>query len=332
MSSPASVTPRSPGLMSLFCALLCEGAALLPIVAPEVIWVTIGQAIWLHLVAALLSGVGIASLFRERLGSPHWGAPAVLFGLITFVIPGAGIGVAILMALILRTHQKRATEEESPFVEVETAEPPVGTIHDAGPLPQPLVGMMDRMDPDKLQRVVLGMEEMPPGKTRPLLKKLQGHPDVRVQLYANGLLNDQLDVIERKMGALKQRVERDNSDIHSQLALVEMYRYQLDNDLIALDEVQQVALQAFQETKALLEKMPDHPVGLECQAEFLLHLQQYQEAADAVEKLFHRGGYEHEAIAMHHRVRYEFATAQEITLPVLRPTDSKQLKSQSPSS
>lgn len=314
--------------MALFCALLCETAALLPFVAPEVIWVTMGQSLWLHLVAALLGGVGIASLFRERMGSAHWGAPAVLFGLIAFILPGAGIVVALVMAQILRTHQKKSVPEESPFEEVETRERPVEPIHDAGPLAQPLVGLINSMALEKLQRVVLGMAEMPPGKTRPLLKKLQRHSDVRVQLYANGLLNDHLEGIERKMGALKQRVADDSSDVDSQLALVEMYRFQFDNDLIASDEIQQVALQAFQESKALLEMMPDHPVGLECQAEFLLHLQQFQEAADSVEKLFHRGGYEDLAIALHHRVRYEFATAQEVSLPVLRRSGVEQIESQ----
>ena len=185
------------------------------------------------------------------------------------------------------------------------------------PLAQPLVSVMHRTSVDDLRRIVLGIECAPPALTRPVLHKLQKHSDVRVQLYANGLLNDQLDVLERRLATLKQRTVERPGDVDTQTSIVEVYAYLFANNLVAPDEVGQIAAQALRETETALALDPSNAVALHARAEFQLLLGDFRGAALALEQLRHVPGQQKRAADLHARLHFEFAAAQEI--PVMPP-------------
>ena len=86
----SSVTRKSLGMFGILGGFVCEAAAVLPFVAPEVIWVHASQSVWLHLSAAILLGCGASALLNAR-GIAQWIGASFLFALLGFVLPVLGL-------------------------------------------------------------------------------------------------------------------------------------------------------------------------------------------------------------------------------------------------
>lgn len=311
--SSSSVTRKSLGLFGILGGFLCEAAAALPFVAPEVIWVSADQSFLVHLLGVVLFGGGASALISGGRSFGQWVGPAVLFTLLSLVLPILGLLMVLILTIILISHHAQLPQEEISLVEVA----PVrtnreGSLYGPGPISQPLVSLLSSEEDEELRKIVLGQEGMPPEQTRPILHKLQKHPDVRVQLYANGLLNDQLDAIERQLADLKQRTKEHPSDEVSQTAIVEVYLYLFQSRLIASDEILQTAAQALRETELSLAFNPSNTTVLEARFEFQLMLGQFREAAITVEQLRHTAGREQKVARLRARLEYDQAAAQNV--------------------
>ena len=332
--TPLSQQRRNLAIIAILSGFLLEAAAGLPFLAPEVIWVSASQAPFLHLVAALLVAGGAAAFFTAGRGIGQWLGACLFFGILAVVIPVAGLFAVLFLSVILYAHHLKEPEKTISLEELparSTEMRPSSLVHDAGPLKEPLVAMLDRLDPGKLQQVVLGMASMPPAATRPLLQKLQKHADVRVQLYANGLLNDQLDALERRLATLKRRAQDDPGDASLRTAVVETYLTLFENGLVAADEVGQIAGQALRETTAALELDPSNVPALKAQAHFHLLRGEFREAARAIATLQTLPGCEADAARLQARLAFEHCGTQAVPpSPVPEPgSDSQPFSAQS---
>jgi len=316
--SSSPVTRQSLALIGILSGLLLEAAAALPFLAPEVIWIGAGQALWLHLAGAVLASAAAAALVTAQRGPGQWAGTAFLLSLFALSLPGIGLLAIIMLTLILVSHHAQKRIDKISLAEVlpRRASPDKdGSLYGPGPLAQPVVSVMNERSAGDLRRIVLGIQDMPPALTRPILHKLQRHPDVRVQLYANGLLNDQLDVLERRLATLRERVATHHGDETAQTAIVEVYLYLLKNKLVASDEIAQAASQALRETGRALALNPSNPTALQARAEFQLLLHDYRDAALVIEQLRHLPGQAARASALYARLLYDFAAVQDVPSP-----------------
>lgn len=326
MSSPIP-TQQGLGLMALLCGFVLEAAAALPWLAPEVVWIDTDQIVWLHIIGALVGASGAAALFSAKRGFGQWAGATLFFAIFAVVIPGLGLLAVFVLAVVLLSHHAQEEPVTVPFAKVRprrVASRLDGSLYSSGPLAQPLVSMIDEFGEKELREIVLGLESMPPRRTRPILQRLQRHPDVRVQLYANGLLNDQVDVLERRLSVLKDRVAARPEDQDSQTAIIEVYLGLFENRMVANDEVAQIAKQALQETVTALAANPANPIALSAQAEFHLLRGEFEQSAFAIAQLRQVPGQAAHAARLDARLRFDRAAALHVAEPPPAPDASSQ--------
>jgi hypothetical protein len=197
------------------------------------------------------------------------------------------------------------------------------SVHGPGPLPQPLVALLPHLEPTALRGIVLGLESMPPALTRPILHRLQKHPDVRVQLYANGLLNDQLDHLERRLATLKERISQRRSDDFTRTAIIEIYTHLFRSNLVAADEIAPTVAEALKECDLVLALDPANPTVMRARVEFQLLRGDFRDAAIGIEQLRPLPGQQNAAIALHARLLFDLAAAEPVSHPS-NPTPSSE--------
>ena len=142
----SSVTRKSLGLFGILGGFLCEAAAALPFVAPEVIWVSAEQSLLVHLLGGVLFGGGASALISGGRSFGQWVGPAVLFTLLSVMLPMLGILVVLTLTIILISHHAQLPQEEISLVEVS----PVRTdressLYGPGPISQPLVSLLSML-------------------------------------------------------------------------------------------------------------------------------------------------------------------------------------------
>jgi hypothetical protein len=295
------------GLLALAAGLVCETVAVLAVFVLGTTWTGGVEAIVLHVGASLLSGIGAASFLTNRECRHFLPAPAPLFILLVFAIPIAGLLAVLLLTGFLASHRFQDTPHR-PALEC-IPEPGPDT---SCPITQPLVTMLDDLDPASLRACVLGMEDMPPGQTRTLLTRLLKHPDIRVRHYAAGLINDQTDADERRLAVLEEHGRSHPRDLPTLLAIVESHLRLIDERLVPPDELPQAAQRAIHAAEAVLAVAPRHAVALQAMARFQLVLDDFHGAYGTILRLYRFTDHRQGTTDLLARLSYEYAARQPV--------------------
>lgn len=300
---PHLITRNRVGLFALLTGLVCETAAAIPFFIVGVTWLGGQQAFILHGLAAVLTGLGAASVLTNREHPSRILGPAALFTLLAFAIPVAGLGAVLILTIILFSHRLQPVPTKSALTTIP--EPGADT---ALPVIQPLVTTLNDLDTARLRAAVLGMDDMPCGQTRPLLARLQRHRDMRVRLYAGGLINDQTDADERRLASLEEQARSTPRDLSTLLAIVESYLRLIDEGLIHADELPHTAQRAVHAADAVLAIEPANSVALRAMTRFQLVLNDFHSAYGTILRLHQIDGQQHLATDLLARLSYEYAT------------------------
>jgi len=281
------------------------------------------QALALHFLASVFGGLAAASLPAPP-RRQDWLGLALFLAVLAFFIPFAGLVAAFLLALVLVLHARRAPAPAKRFAEIPQRHPGgqrLSANQDPGVIDAPLAGKWSVLDAAALRRITLGMEALPARKARPLLHRLRHHPDVRVQLFANGLLTDQIERVERRLAELKARVRGNPNDEFSLTALVEVYDSLFADELVPADETAQTARQALAEADAALALFPANGVVLAAKIRFLLALGDFRKAAIMLNRLQLLPGHDAAAAALYDRIHFEY-NATKPPVPAPAPADT----------
>ncbi|NNM28402.1 MAG: hypothetical protein HKO57_02710 [Akkermansiaceae bacterium] len=279
-----------------------------------------------HFSSAAVVGGGAGLLVTAGQARFQWLGPAVFFALLAALVPVAGSLGVIVMAVVFGMHRSRPRPETPAlravdgFFRLPPAQP-AGRFGFPGNVP--LVSVLGSLDAETLQSVTLGMTPLPERQSRPILTRLRNHPDVRVQLYANGLRNEQLDTLERRLAILKRSRDGQAPDEATLTAIVETYLHLFDNELVPPDEWTTTARRALQDTALAVSMSPDNPVALAGLVRFHLILREYQDAAALIAQLRLLPGQEAVAAILEARMRCEAAAHEAVPItPVPAPQAS----------
>lgn len=261
-----------------------------------------------HLLAAALLAAGGSLVVTSRSRLSQSFGIGFLFLTLAVLLPGVGPPVILALTAVLCHHAWKPRATKVPLTEVTTTPATRG----ATPITAPLVGLRQTLPPQDLQAALLGMGHMAPGDTRPLLKSLRKHRDVRVSLYANGLLNDHLNLFEKRLSALQNRVEEDPRDTIALTALVETYAALIDNALIPADETAQTAMRALTAAQTALAVDPANPPVLAAKARFELLQANFSDAYATIQQLYALPDCFDQARALHAELLFEHAATRAV--------------------
>lgn len=298
-----TATMNRSGLLSLLAGLVCESAAAVPFLVPGATWPGVPQVILLHAMASLLTGLGAASFLPGREHRHGILGPASLFSLLAFAIPVAGLIAVPIVTTILLANRLRGTRGQAPLAVI-----PEPGVDVSQALTQPLVTILNGLDATALRRIVLGMEEMPPARTRPLLTRLQRHRDPGVRLLAGGLINDRADAHEHQLATLEELGRRNPRDLPTLVAIVEFRLHLLDEDLVAPEEIPHAARQAVHAAETALAVDPSNTTTLRALARLQLLLDDFHGAYATILRLHQLAGQQRVATHLFARLSYEYAT------------------------
>ena len=308
--SRRQLTRNRFAFFAVLIGLVCEAAALLPFVTLGPVWFAGQGAFILHGLASLYAGFGAAYTLTSGRGILQITGPALIFILLIFTIPVAGLVAVLLLTVILLAHQLQRRIDKPELTPIHDPSGPAR--RSPNPIADPLVTLASSLSVEDLRETILGMKEMPAGQTRGMLKKFQKHSDVRVQLYASGLLNDQVEADERRLATLEERGRDTPRDLPTLLAIVESYLRLIDQNLLADDEIPHTAQHACHAAAATLAVAPRDPIALQAMVRFQLLLNDFHGAYGTILRLHQLAGQKPAASDLLARLSYDYATSQPV--------------------
>lgn len=314
------------GALLFTVGFLLEAAAVTAFVAPDLASFLPTTPVLAHLAAALLLALGGALVATARVRGAQTIGLTLLFGTLALILPIIGPFAVLIFTVILAWHSWRKLPAKIPLAKI-----PALDISNASPCPvdAPLVGLLTQLSPAKLQKTLLGMARMPPRDTRPLLKTLQKHRDVRVLLYANGLLNDHLNLFEKRLAALQDLSHQNPRDEITLTALVETYAELIEHKLIPADEIPQTAKRALAAAVNALALDPANAPVLAIKARFELLVADFPTAYRTIQQLYALPDCFEQARLLHAQLLFQHSATRPVQnrkgVPVTPPTLAKAL-------
>lgn len=306
------------GLLMFAAGLGLETAAVLAFLSTGYAAVMPTSPFLLHLAATALIAFGAALAATARVGFTQALGLSALFAILTLILPGIGPLAILTFASVLAWHSWRWIPVK---IKVEKIDAPEPSSINPCPVNEPLVGLLQRLPAEDLQHVLLGMSNMPPRQTRPLLKTLQKHDDVRVLLYANGLLNDHLNTFEKRLAGLQDQLKENPENEVILTALVETYASLIEHKLIPADEAPQTANRALALARKALEINPDNAPVLIAKTRFELLVADYQAAYTTILALYALPDSFETARLLHAELLFEHAATRPV--PATQPAGSQ---------
>jgi tetratricopeptide (TPR) repeat protein len=297
------------GVLIFAAGLVLETGAILSFLSKGYAAVVPASPFTLHISAAVLIAVGAALAVTARVGLVQALGLSAFFATLTLILPAIGPLAILIFASVLAWHSWHHIPKKIKLTKIP--EPDASSI-DQCPINEPLVGLLKRIPAEDLQQALLGMSNMPPRETRPLLKALQKHDDVRVLLYANGLLNDHLNMFEKRLAGLQKQLKSDPNDEVILTALVETYASLIEHKLIPADEAPQTAKRALALAETALAINPGNAPVLVAKARFELLIADFQAAYATIQALYPLPDSFETARVLHAELNFEHAATRPV--------------------